>query len=277
MTAADGSNCVLPIADLPLELHEQILYQLVDDKTALAQCSLTCRTWAPMARRHLFESVTFSWKGPCMQALDILEMSLSVGTYLAHHVRSITLPSVWLGSGERRRERLDLLRRLMRSLPHAESLRVPHPFDWHSFIEGLQDDAGQPVDDIRDRMQAFFPFPKLEILHLENTFFRSAEDLRVLLSVFPRLSVLKLDRVTFDDELSGRTVTPARVLQGVNGTIHIRKLTVHSEGSCLAVLLDALSRAPFDLSLCELNLPTTETNPSKANATTTTAATTQTP
>ncbi|OBZ70543.1 hypothetical protein A0H81_09250 [Grifola frondosa] len=42
---------------VPPELTDQIIDHLHDDTRALRQCSLTCRSWLPAARCHLFERV----------------------------------------------------------------------------------------------------------------------------------------------------------------------------------------------------------------------------
>lgn len=42
---------------LPVELWDNILDHLWEDRDSLAECSLVCRTWLPAARTHLFHTV----------------------------------------------------------------------------------------------------------------------------------------------------------------------------------------------------------------------------
>ncbi|KAH9830965.1 uncharacterized protein C8Q71DRAFT_315979 [Rhodofomes roseus] len=42
---------------LPLELWDVTITHLREDRGTLSDCSLVCRSWEPMARRHLFETV----------------------------------------------------------------------------------------------------------------------------------------------------------------------------------------------------------------------------
>ena len=43
---------------IPLELQEQVIDSLTNDKSALQQCALTCRAWVPRARLQLFRNIT---------------------------------------------------------------------------------------------------------------------------------------------------------------------------------------------------------------------------
>jgi len=49
---------------LPLETTEMIIDHLYDDKTSLAACSITCRSWLSSSQHHLFDTITISAADP---------------------------------------------------------------------------------------------------------------------------------------------------------------------------------------------------------------------
>lgn len=60
---------------LPIELHEQIIDHLWDDLAALFACSLTCRSWIPASRVHIFRELTLSGPRDCIRLERLLTIS----------------------------------------------------------------------------------------------------------------------------------------------------------------------------------------------------------
>jgi hypothetical protein len=81
------------MAVLPLELFDETLDHLWDDPKALQACSLTCRSWLPTARLHLFRSVRLSSASSCAQLTSLMVAAPSV----AWCVRKLTISASYSG------------------------------------------------------------------------------------------------------------------------------------------------------------------------------------
>lgn len=82
---------------LPPELYDRILDHLHDDPRALSACSLTCRSWLPTSRFHLFQGVRIhSFDYECF--LGTLRSSPVIGRYVTslrlHDLRNPFLPDI---------------------------------------------------------------------------------------------------------------------------------------------------------------------------------------
>ena len=248
---------------LPLELLEYIVDFLHDDDDALQTCSLTCRYLLPAARLHLFRKVALERVPDCLRFLEVLESSASTQASVANYVRDIRLPFMALVSGtkgQRKGWRHELVRRILRDLCHLTRLRL-YAFDWMGFMDMLRVDAAQAgaSGSLRDAMRAFFPFPELKELLIDNLVSRSSHQLTLLISLFPRLSRLELQRLV-------APVTPGRGLPlpeppyDPSDLYSAHELGTHlqaivadfdrSSGSIAARVMDSLLSPPFRLQLC---------------------------
>jgi len=70
-----------PSPSMPLELWEQIIDCLSDDKTTLKSCSLTCQSWLPRTRYHTFSRVSIH-SSNCAAFTKLLESSSDVGSFI---------------------------------------------------------------------------------------------------------------------------------------------------------------------------------------------------
>lgn len=89
-------NTYPQMSTLPPELFDETLDHLWDDPQSLHACMLTCRTWVPTARLHLFRTVRLSSPSSCKELHSILEVSPS----LAWCVRKLTICAQYSGIGD---------------------------------------------------------------------------------------------------------------------------------------------------------------------------------
>lgn len=81
----------LPI--LPPELIDETIDHLWDDHKALEACSLTCRSWVPSSRLHLFRTVCVRNADDCTKLSALLESA----SIIAHCVRKLTIRAEYKG------------------------------------------------------------------------------------------------------------------------------------------------------------------------------------
>ncbi|CAL1705659.1 unnamed protein product [Somion occarium] len=78
---------------LPPELIDQAIDHLWDDHEALEACSLTCRSWVPTSRLHLFRTVRVRSADDCTKLSALLDAS----PVIAHCVRKLTVSAEYKG------------------------------------------------------------------------------------------------------------------------------------------------------------------------------------
>lgn len=71
---------------IPPELCDQIIDCLSDDQGTLRACGITCRSWLPRARHHLFKRAAIDWMN-CDSFTEVLQSSDGIG----HHIRTIEI------------------------------------------------------------------------------------------------------------------------------------------------------------------------------------------
>lgn len=180
---------------LPLEVLEYIVDFHHDDTDALQTCSLTCQSLLPVTRLHLFRCIVLKRVPDCLRFLSALETSASTQASIANYVRDIRLPFIAFVSGTRggnKGLRYELVRRVLHHLRHLTRLRL-YAFDWMGFMDLLRAEAGD--GGLRAAMAAFFHFPELRELLIDNLVSLSSHELTLLISIFPRLSRLELQRI----------------------------------------------------------------------------------
>lgn len=81
---------------LPPELFDETLDHLWDDPKALQACSLTCRSWVPTVRLHLFRTIRLHSPSSCADFAALLHVSPSI----AWCVRKLTISASYSGVDE---------------------------------------------------------------------------------------------------------------------------------------------------------------------------------
>ena len=250
---------------LPLELQEYIVDFLHDDADALQTCSVTSQSLLPVTRLHLFRMVVLERVPDCLRFLEALESSASTQASIAHYVRDIRLPFMALVSGTkglRKGWRYELVRRILRDLCHLSRLRL-YAFDWMGFMDMLRADAG--AGSLRDAMGAFFPFPELKELLIDNLVSRSSHELTLLISLFPRLSRLELQRIIAPLTPGSWLPLPEPPydLSDLHSThelgAHLRTIVAdfdRSSQSIVARVMESILRPPFHLQLSHIEWET---------------------
>ncbi|GJE87620.1 F-box protein [Phanerochaete sordida] len=77
---------------LPNELSDYIVDFLHDDRQSLKSCSLTCRSWYPAARFHLYDRVYLSSPAAACTLQELLHESPYVGQFTQHLVMAKVAP-----------------------------------------------------------------------------------------------------------------------------------------------------------------------------------------
>lgn len=76
---------------VPLEISDMIIDCLSADKDALSNCSLTCKSWTPRSRRHLWSCLNIAFgRKPRRTFTDFSEL-LNASPTLASHIRLLGL------------------------------------------------------------------------------------------------------------------------------------------------------------------------------------------
>ena len=81
----------MPTSSIPLEIHETIIDFLAeDDKNFLPikACSLVCRTFLPLCRKHIFASIVLN-NGPRSPTTCMLERLISTSPEIADYIRKL--------------------------------------------------------------------------------------------------------------------------------------------------------------------------------------------
>ncbi|OCH94905.1 hypothetical protein OBBRIDRAFT_704440, partial [Obba rivulosa] len=66
----------------PPELTDRIVDFLHDDTESLKNCSLTCRSWTPASRYHIFRSVSLIFRSDWTNFERLLRTSPHLGFYV---------------------------------------------------------------------------------------------------------------------------------------------------------------------------------------------------
>ncbi|KAH9922912.1 uncharacterized protein B0H18DRAFT_1212370, partial [Fomitopsis serialis] len=129
------------LPELPVELHEQILEHLQDERS-LRMCCLTCRGWA------FFAQPTFSASIDRRNRIHVRELSL-VG--LGFAANGIPTPR---------------LQRIIRLLVNIETLSIDD--DWYSRPTFIVDYSRIATHSLSDAVAVLFPAPTLKTLRLSK-------------------------------------------------------------------------------------------------------------
>ncbi|KAH9944671.1 hypothetical protein B0H21DRAFT_453841 [Amylocystis lapponica] len=141
----------------PPELCDRIVDFLWDERAALKNCSLTCRTWLPRSRHHLLRALTVELFKETQWELfaDIVRGSVETGTMLGHYIRHL---HCWLFDGFLDGEHIwfnfiepdSRISQLLTRLDALQELTIDgHPYGWRTMPSCIYDRfvkfVGQPV------------------------------------------------------------------------------------------------------------------------------------
>lgn len=213
---------------LPPELCDGIIDCLFDDRRSLKQTALTCRSWLPRSRKHLFESVKLmndaeSWKhfADCAGRPDSARPLVPCTQYVRH----LTLFRSWPMFAE------DIFSPVLSMLHNVYNLTL----------------IGHAVNEFaRNQKYCDYLAKSVTTLHLDHAFLSSPDLLRSLLTKFTNLRVLSLDMIVWPNTES------LSVLQLQNGS------STSTQDSVSVEHLDLCRCRPWivsAISQCILNAP----------------------
>lgn len=170
--------------EFPQELVDEVIDHLWDDVTSLRACSLSCSTWLPTSRTHLFRQVDLRDAAACARFIKLLEASPVLVQYIrklsvdAHHF-SYDLSSLRNGDSTW----LPLVPPLLGALPRVTELEMTS-LNWRT----LQLDP--------KHTELFYSMlGNVKRLALVNVHFESSSDVLNILSAAKLVTELHLDRV----------------------------------------------------------------------------------
>ncbi|KAI0345311.1 hypothetical protein BDW22DRAFT_1390817 [Trametopsis cervina] len=175
---------------LPPELFDETLDHLWDDPQTLQACSLTCRSWVPTARLHLFRTIRLSSLSSCTQFAEIIDAAPTV----AWCVRKLTISAQYLGVDEDQNaieddEWVNQTQSIARSLGahgRVDTLALSR-LRWNTL---------EPAT--RDAFKAVFQTVKTLILF--EVRFHTSGDVLDFLNAFPELEELYFHAVSWEHE-----------------------------------------------------------------------------
>ncbi|KAH9924359.1 hypothetical protein B0H21DRAFT_764787 [Amylocystis lapponica] len=215
---------VLP-REFPQEMCDRIVDHLWNDRTALRACSLTCRSWLPTARLHLFHTVRVD---PNQSGNPyITETPLPRLTNIAPYVRNLTLYRKETSSAAPPTAFPSWLKKFK----NVEHLIVQH--NGRTWMTEVY------------RRGLISSFPRVKTLHLHCVHFDDCEDLWETLQGFPRLSTLHVDGVH-------AAYSPFKPPASDAPSIDIQNLCLRHVN--LDMFVAWLTKPPFELHLRKIEL-----------------------
>ncbi|GBE89438.1 hypothetical protein SCP_1601000 [Sparassis crispa] len=221
---------------LPLELCEDIIGRVPDDRKTLAACGLTCRQWLPIIRPRLFRSANISRKEDCIRlekALNAPKGSvLGIGPYIEELIiqsRGGPFPPTWLD------------RWLPRLLPKLDRVRhlTLNKLDWHR--GGLREAT-------RNCILTFSRIVDTLVLD-DIMLFDEPLGLWKLLSAYPKLSSLWIGNITETTSM----LPPVPALEASDGVIQIQNFVLKRVVAYECPSIHFLLQPPFQLRLSVLS------------------------
>ena len=171
---------------------EYVIDELHDDRAALQACNLTSRSWSHRARTHLHRIFTLEHTYASLASIrsysryKVLEDLPAILRY----ADEVSLKSVPSESCESRDEGLCSAQfwHTIQQLQHVRKVRIIDMDFPGTFPRNLGSSDPRHWGTL---------FPAVEVLFLVNTTFLDSHDLLLLMSEFPHLDVLKLEKVKF--------------------------------------------------------------------------------
>lgn len=181
------------MAILPPELFDETLDHLWDDPKTLQACNMTCRSWVPTARLHLFRSIRLSSPSSCSDLSSILGAAPSI----AWCVRKLTISAQYSGIDDGNHAVEDdkwvngtqNIARCLGAHGRVSTLALSR-LRW-STLDYATKDAFMPL------------FKNIKTLILFEVRFRVSSDVLEFLNAFPELEELYFHAVSWEHESVG--------------------------------------------------------------------------
>ncbi|GBE83251.1 hypothetical protein SCP_0502990 [Sparassis crispa] len=237
-----------PVVVLPPEIFDHIIDFLWDDPSALAACSLTCRTWLPTTRLHLFRSVTLGGAHHCAQLNALLDASAAASTGIPRYIRELCILTPWMdehGHLNHLGQGLTLLLPRLRAVQHLALANV------------LWNPSFSPTT--KQEEECFLTFsPAVRTLRLSFVDFENPHDLLRFLSAYPQLRTVHMSNVSWGSNAGLGAPSPVVVpeLGAGEKAIRIEDLTIVDTGQFQTAVeaMASLFLSPrFDLRLRRLH------------------------
>lgn len=176
---------------LPPELVDETIDHLWDDPVSLKACSLTCRSWVPSSRLHLFHTVRLRNATECTRFTSLVANTSSI----ARCVRRLTLSAEYRGVDARGQPVeddgwIDAAAELVPKLERVSTLGLSR----------VRWSALKP--ETRTAFRGLFK--NVQTLFLFEVRFDTSKAVLDFLSAFPVLTSLYFHGVSWDDDLLGR-------------------------------------------------------------------------
>ncbi|KAH9949699.1 hypothetical protein B0H21DRAFT_726950 [Amylocystis lapponica] len=230
---------------LPPELYDRTIDFLWDDPRALMACSLTCSAWVPSSRFHLFHSVKLRFTGTndCERLEALLNTSDEARTGVVHYIRDLNA-SGWdtqqispSTSGLMPFMAVTPLARILTRLTDVQYLTIKNAF------VTLRFPSMEVIDELFRSVCAAPFYTMLTTLRLESVAFHNANELRQLVSAFPKLTVLDVRYPYWPSKAEAASLASGGAGRA---SIKLAELVVHDSESCGIEMAGWLSEHPFE-------------------------------
>ncbi|OCH92083.1 hypothetical protein OBBRIDRAFT_751976 [Obba rivulosa] len=206
---------------LPPELVDETIDHLWDDPVSLKACSLTCRSWVPSSRLHLFRTVRLRNGTECTR----FETLVTNTPAIARCVRQLTLSAEYRGVDGQGQpvhddEWIDTAAELARKLERVTTLGLSR-VRWYA----LQPETQRAFKGL---------FKNVKTLFLFEVRFDTSKDVLDFLSAFPVLASLYFHGVSWHNDLLGHaTLDDLKKLTGKaeHGRMQLSYLFLDSRSS----------------------------------------------
>lgn len=192
---------------VPHELHDYILDFLHGDSKALKACSLTCRSWYPTARYHLYNKVHLPSPAACEAFGEI--MQAKGPSYIGQFIRFLSLSKVVPHGTDKHSTGNSLAQlwpSLFSALPHVAHLELSFLEMDNSFHANLVQNFSHTID-----------------ITLQYCRFASFGDFATVLLSFPSLRRCTLRGISWE---SGQGAFTSTAAERRGGPISIKGLTL---------------------------------------------------
>lgn len=166
--------------NIPPELSDHIIDFLHDDRRALKACSLTCRTWYPTSRYHLWRKVHLHSLEGCQTFTQILQSSPYLGQFARYLNMCNIAPNNSKHPGDAS-ELASLWPRILPALPRVEHVDASFLTIDHNLTTLLTQSFARTAE-----------------LTLQYCRFHSFDDLASVLLAFPSLQRCTLRGISWD-------------------------------------------------------------------------------
>ncbi|CAL1695518.1 unnamed protein product [Somion occarium] len=226
-------SSVMLIVHMPPELCDYTIDFLHDDMPSLKSCSLTCRSWTPATRFHLFRSVDIHSQHAC----DGLYRLLRHSPYLGEMVRRLNISSLTV----------DAVKADKTAVPFSSVLTIVPPSLFGLLPNVKILDVSVLTIDQALCSQFIQNFTSVNELSLHGCFFASLKGFAEFVLSFPLLEALSLHDVRWDSNESNDC-------RAASNPSKLRSLTLGKgiDVSCLAkwLLLGYLCPGLESISAC---------------------------